>query len=1510
MKNLSDLLRRTGWMARAPRRANAPKRRRSKAMGGSYADRQLRSETLEKRNLLAGDIGLASDYAFAHNYWHAADVDNNQQLTASDALRVINLLNRSGGAVEVTHAGQIDSYADVNADGMVSASDALLVINSLNRGEGAGELVELFANATIVGDDVLPGLPSEQILTDASNREINVEVGEIFYLQVSYSDLRTAGDDIGAFQVRTDFEVDRPGFLIPVLSETQQLTFEGNIRSATSGTITLEREGVGSTQIPIQDYLDQGAAALETAIESLGVSSDQYQLRRFDNRVLFDGQPDDVEPTNQTWEIRYDINQFANQDVPNISVSTTMSGGQEVIAGLDIDVRAASTATPPIDGSGAINGDAAGDNVDTRSNTVPFARQFGTFGDEIYGSLKYGTFDQTTGAFDEIGVAGPNSVLGSVGESSLFEPFDTFSIPVTITQPVTGLVVTMTKGEDDEAILLLGRDEKVPNDLVFVNESQSQIIINATGDAIGVTAGDTSVSLDEDADPITIDLTALTTVNSGDTPTFSLTTNGSLGNATINGSTLTYTPNADVFGGDTLVYTATNNAGSDSGTISLTINSVNDEPVAGDDSATLDQDTNVTIDVLANDSAGPANENQTLSITSISTAPANGSAQISNGQVVYTPIAGFFGSDSFEYSVTDGIDSTTATVTITVNEVNTGLVAADGTLTTTEDAMAAVTIDLETLVSINSGGDATISIATGASRGTATLNGTILSYVPSEDEFGTDTITYQATNNDGTDTGTITVTIDPVNDEPIANDDTASGDEDTAIVIDVLGNDAAGPANETEAIEVTAVTDGANGTTSINANGTITYIPNTDFNGTDSFTYTISDGELTATATVNVTVNTVNDPPVAVDDTASVDEDSSVVISVLDNDDDGATNESDTLSITAVGTPSNGTAIDNGDGTITYTPAADFFGSDSFTYTITDGTDTDTATVTVTVNPVNDGPVATDDTALTEQDTPVAINVLANDSAGPANEGDSLTITGIASGPSNGTAQVSGNQIVYTPNTNYFGSDSLTYTVTDGTETATATVNITVTDVLDPPTAVNGTLDAVEDAGTVTLDLATLVTVETGDTFSITLNGSPARGTATLNGTVLIYTPAPDEFGADSVSFTATNSTGSDTATVAINIEAVNDPPIADPETENVSATQNTSVTFNVLAGASSGAENESDTLSIVSVSTPANGTAVDNGDGTITYTPNTDFEGNDSFTYELSDGENTITAEVNVVVRVFGPSTVEGFVFFDLVDNIVEYSRDPLNVTPIRNGVKDTYENGLGGAEVKLVSSAANNILGEDIELDVLTRLDGSFKFENVAPGTYEVVYDAPGSIIVGTTMSTGSAMPLSSSTMQVQIDDEGDEEIGGLNFSLYGVRSSGLGYLNLLATKHINENGAINELSGGGVEGGVVALHEDGTQEFFQPNEGFDDVDFAELVLNDSHDEALLTIIRNGVIETARLSQDHFVVNDAGTGVQFFGSVDDFDFAPADIDLLRAEFDQYRNAIDEVLADLGSSV
>ena len=287
----------------------------------------------------------------------------------------------------------------------------------------------------------------------------------------------------------------------------------------------------------------------------------------------------------------------------------------------------------------------------------------------------------------------------------------------------------------------------------------------------------------------------------------------------------------------------------------------------------------------------------------------------------------------------------------------------------------------------------------------------------------------------------MTVTVSAVNDPPVANNDAIATNEDIPVTFNprVNDTDVETPAGS---LTITSKTNGSKGSVAILNGGTeLRYSPNANLNGSDSFTYTIRDGgNATATATVNVTINAINDPVVAVDDSLSTDENVPITFDPRTNDVDV---DGPSMTITSKTNGSKGTvAIVNSGTRLRYTPNSNVSGSDSFTYTISDGASTDTATVSMTINPVNDPPNAVNDTYNNvARNTWVTFNVLANDSDP---EGQSFTITAVGN-PAGGQTQIinGGTQLRYR-NTVLLSEDFFGYTITDSggaSDSATVEVN-------------------------------------------------------------------------------------------------------------------------------------------------------------------------------------------------------------------------------------------------------------------------------------------------------------------------------------------------------------------------------------------------------------------------------------------------------------------------------------
>jgi VCBS repeat-containing protein len=475
----------------------------------------------------------------------------------------------------------------------------------------------------------------------------------------------------------------------------------------------------------------------------------------------------------------------------------------------------------------------------------------------------------------------------------------------------------------------------------------------------------------------------------------------------------------------------------------------NNSPEAQDDEYSIDEDTSISISVLDNDEDSDRDNLTVIRISNGSngTVAINTDAFITNyifglipvftsaSTFIYDPDENFSGSDTFSYTVSDGNGGEdTARVTIEVKPVQDPPVAIDDSADTDENTSVTISV----LDNDTDPDDDVLTVAdvTNGQYGTVVINDdNTITYIPDDDEFsGSDTFSYTVSDgNGGEDTGTVTIGVNPVQDPPVAVDDSADIDEEySSITISVLDNDT-DPENDD--LTVTDVTNGQYGTVVINDDNTITYIPDDEtFPGSDTFSYTVSDGNGGQdTARVTIKGNPVQNPPVAVDDYAKTEENTSVTISVLDNDTDP---DNDDLTVTDVTNGQYGTVVINNDNTITYTPNDNFSGSDTFSYTVSDGNGgQDTARVTIEGNPVQNPPVAVNDYASVEENTSVTISVLDNDTD-PDN--DDLTVTDVTNGQYGTVILNNDNTITYTPNDNFSGidalsySDTFSYTVSDG----------------------------------------------------------------------------------------------------------------------------------------------------------------------------------------------------------------------------------------------------------------------------------------------------------------------------------------------------------------------------------------------------------------------------------------------------------------------------------------------
>ena len=527
-------------------------------------------------------------------------------------------------------------------------------------------------------------------------------------------------------------------------------------------------------------------------------------------------------------------------------------------------------------------------------------------------------------------------------------------------------------------------------------------------------------------------------------------------------------------------------------------------------------------------------------------------------------------------------------------------VAADDAATTLPNV--AVTVDVLANDTHPNGNTLSIDSVDDPDNGAASIAGGRVVYTPDTGFTGTETFDYTVTDNTHTDTATVTVIV---NTPPTAADDSAETTANTAVSIDVLANDSDA---DGDTLTIAAVTDPANGTAGINGNGTIAYTPDTDYEGIDTFVYTVTDGVATATATV-----TVRPPP-----TGSISASPGICtvasgMSTCTSTIDWSTSHAATACVFVSGSQARFACALSG------SKDAPWITQTGATFFLKDGNTFDSRTLDDVFVRANRAPTAADDTATTTVNTTVPIDVLANDSDA---DGDTLAIDAV-NDPINGTASIVSGEIAYTPDTDYVGTDTFDYTVTDDNATGTATVTVTVNAAQEntPPAAADDTATTPPNTA-VDIDVLANDSDADGDALSIDADrlDGPHHGSASVvsvmvdGGTVeqIRYTPAPDHVGTDTFVYAVSDRTDTDTATVTV---TVNTRPTA---TDDAATTAfGAPVTIDVLANDS---DADGHRLTVTSVTTPTNGTAGINSDGDIDYGPNAGFLGTDRFNYAIQD--------------------------------------------------------------------------------------------------------------------------------------------------------------------------------------------------------------------------------------------------------------------------------------------------
>ena len=731
------------------------------------------------------------------------------------------------------------------------------------------------------------------------------------------------------------------------------------------------------------------------------------------------------------------------------------------------------------------------------------------------------------------------------------------------------------------------------------------ITVTAVNDMPSVTNG--SGATNEDT---TLNGTLVPLANDIETAvlTFSIISGAAHGTFTLfPAGSFTYIPNSNYFGPDQITFQACDgNGGCVSATYAIQVNSVNDSPVAIDDNAGTNEDTTLSGSV-ANDTDL---DDVVLSYEVITGAMHGTLVMTTTGSYTYTPEPNFNGVDMITYSVCDNEFACDAGVlVIDVTPVN------DAPVVLGESNVTYANSSLSGNVASNDSdpdGDVlTYSIVTNVIHGTITLNASgAYIYMPASNYSGTDQLTYQACDGNGQCiTAVLSITITATNSAPAAVNDTFTTNEDGLINGNVSLNDTD---SEGGVLTFAVLTSPSHGTLVLNSNGTFTYTPAVNYNGTDFFTYQVCDtGDLCDDAQVNINVISLNDAPSATDDTANTNEDTAVSGSVGTNDTDV---DDASLSFTLVVGPLHGSLTLSAAGNFTYTPNLDYFGTEVITYSVCDDENScDSGTLTIQVILVNDAPTADADNVSVNEDSAINGDVSANDSD---MENDPLSYSLITDALHGEFVFNTDGTFTYAPDANFNGSETIVYSVCDLSLCTQATLTIVIVPVNDPPVAIGESHHVLED----TLDIGDLspndMDVDGGVlTYSILYDAGHGAFNLMPDGSYE-YAPVLDFWGLDSLTYLVCDNSGAcDTATIQLIVDFLNDTPIAVDEAIEVE--QDGTISGDVSAN---DIELDDEVLIYMLFDDASNGVFDLEEDGTFTYTPNAGVIGTFTVIYKAID--------------------------------------------------------------------------------------------------------------------------------------------------------------------------------------------------------------------------------------------------------------------------------------------------
>ncbi|MEZ9490793.1 hypothetical protein BCT62_22055 [Vibrio splendidus] len=884
---------------------------------------------------------------------------------------------------------------------------------------------------------------------------------------------------------------------------------------------------------------------------------------------------------------------------------------------------------------------------------------------------------------------------------------------------------TFAPNENFNGDVNFGFDVSDGTDTVAANIDVS---VTAVDDA--PVSGDLAYSVDEDGS-IRLSqeqlLSQASDVEGDDLTASGLTVGGDATVTQNDDGSFTITPDANFNGDIDISFDISDGTNTVQASADLTVNPINDLPVPQDQQFSVEEDGTLIFTDADLLTGATDIEGDNLTVEGVTYDGGDGIlTDNGNGTYTFAPNENFNGDVSFGFDVSDGTDTVSANIDVSVTAVDDAPVSGDlaysidedGSIRLSQEQLLSQASDVEgddlTASSLTVGGDATV---VANDDGSFTIT-------PDENFNGDIDISFDISDGTNTVQASADLTVNPVNDLPVPQDQQFSVEEDGTLIFTDADLLTGATDIEGDNLTVEGVTyDGGDGILTDNGNGTYTFAPNENFNGDVNFGFDVSDGTDTVSANIDVSVTAVDDAPVSGDLAYSIDEDGSIRLSQEQLLSQASDVEDDDLTASGLTVDGDATVVANDDGSFTITPDENFNGDIDISFDISDGTNTVQASADLTVNPVNDLPVPQDQQFSIAEDGTLQFTDTDLLTGATDIEGDNLTVEGITYEGSDGVLTDLGEgSYSFAPNENFNGDVSFSFDVSDGTDTVSANIDVSVTPENDPPVA-GSTSYTVNEDNSITISDAQLLATSSdieGDVSidSVTYSGSDGVLEINGNGT---YTFSPNENFSGEIALdvvVADEEGATDATTAGINVLEVNDPPVAGPTSYTID--EDSVLTFSesqVLLNASD-VEGE---VAIDSVTyTGRDGVFEDNGDGTYTFSPNENFNGDVSLAVVVTDEEGATEATTAgiTVLEVNDPPIAGSTSYSVNEDEVITISAEQLlaNASDIEGEVAIDSVNYTGADGIftdngdGTFSFAPNANFDGDVSLDVIvTDEDGA---------------------------------------------------------------------------------------------------------------------------------------------------------------------------------------------------------